>query len=65
MGTAFGGFKSRTQVPELVEAYMRKEIKVDEFVSHVFPLQEIQKGFEAMHSGTSIRSVINMWPEES
>jgi S-(hydroxymethyl)glutathione dehydrogenase/alcohol dehydrogenase len=44
---------------------MRKEIKVDEFVTHNFPLEQIQQAFHEMHAGTSIRSVIHMWPEES
>jgi S-(hydroxymethyl)glutathione dehydrogenase/alcohol dehydrogenase len=61
-GCAFGGFKSRTAVPQLVEKYLAKQIKVDEFVTFDFPLSQINESFEAMHSGTCIRSVINMDP---
>lgn len=57
-GTAFGGWKSRDSVPKLVDAYMNKEVKVDEFVTFNFPLDGINKAFDVMHSGESIRSVV-------
>ncbi|MCO5591648.1 hypothetical protein L7F22_045638 [Adiantum nelumboides] len=60
-GTAFGGFKSRTQVPQLVEKYMKKEIKVDEYITHNMTLPEINKAFDCMHHGESLRTVIHMW----
>jgi len=57
-GSAFGGVKGRTQLPGIVEKYLKGSLKVDEFVSFTFPLAEINKGFDAMHDGTAIRSVI-------
>jgi len=57
-GSAFGGVKGRTQLPGIVEKYLQGSLKVDEFVSFTFPLAEINKGFDAMHDGTAIRSVI-------
>ena len=45
------GWKSRDSVPMLVEYYLAKKIKVDEFVSHTFPLTDINKAFEVMHQG--------------
>lgn len=57
-GTAFGGVKGRTQLPEYVEQYMRGEIKVDEMVTHSMPLEDINNAFDLMHQGKSIRSVI-------
>lgn len=60
-GTAFGGFKSRTQVPQLVEKYLKKEIKVDEYISHNMALPEINDAFDLMHQGKSLRAVIHMW----
>lgn len=57
-GSAFGGVKGRTQLPGYVEQYMRGEIKVDEMVTFTMPLEDINKAFEYMHSGESIRSVI-------
>jgi len=59
-GTAFGGWKSRDSVPMLVEKYLKKEIMIDEFVTHILPLQQINEGFELMHSGKSIRSIVNL-----
>eukprot|EP00850_Spirogloea_muscicola_P000527 SM000002S05607 [mRNA] locus=s2:1177811:1180595:- [translate_table: standard] len=59
-GTAFGGFKSRTQVPELVKKYLNKEIKVDEYITHNFPLADINKAFDLLHEGQCLRAVIHM-----
>jgi S-(hydroxymethyl)glutathione dehydrogenase/alcohol dehydrogenase len=59
-GTAFGGWKSRESVPMLVEKYLKKELMIDEFVTHILPLQQINEGFELMHSGKSIRSIVNL-----
>ncbi|KAG9154350.1 hypothetical protein Leryth_000786 [Lithospermum erythrorhizon] len=59
-GTAFGGFKSRSQVPWLVEKYMKKEIKVDEYITHNQTLFDINKAFELMHDGGCLRVVLDM-----
>lgn len=58
-GTAFGGCKGRTQLPGMVEQYMNGEIKVDEFITHTMPLEDINKAFDLMHEGKSIRSVVH------
>ena len=50
-GTAFGGWKSRDQVPGLVEKYLKKELMVDEFITHRMGLDEINKSFDLMHDG--------------
>ncbi|MCG8612800.1 MAG: S-(hydroxymethyl)glutathione dehydrogenase/class III alcohol dehydrogenase [Pseudomonadales bacterium] len=57
-GTAFGGVKGRTQLPDYVEQYMRGDIKVDEMVTHTMGLDKINDAFDLMHEGKSIRSVI-------
>ncbi len=57
-GSAFGGVKGRSQLPGYVEQYMRGEIKVDEFITHTMPLDDINRAFELMHEGDSVRSVI-------
>jgi S-(hydroxymethyl)glutathione dehydrogenase/alcohol dehydrogenase len=57
-GTAFGGYKSRTHVPRLVERYLAGRIKLDEMVSAKLPLERINEAFERMHSGDVIRTVI-------
>ncbi|KAH9785085.1 Alcohol dehydrogenase class-3 [Citrus sinensis] len=59
-GTAFGGFKSRSQVPWLVDKYMKKEIKVDEYVTHNMTLGEINEAFRYMHGGDCLRCVLKM-----
>ena len=57
-GTAFGGVKGRTQLPGYVDKYMKGEIKIDPFVTHTMPIREINKAFDLMHEGKSIRSVV-------
>lgn len=57
-GTAFGGVKGRTELPEYVERYMKGEIKIDDFVTHTMGLDDINKAFDLMHSGEGIRSVV-------
>lgn len=57
-GTAFGGWKSVESVPVLVDKYMKKEMMVDEFVSHNMDLEKINEAFDLMHSGKSIRTVV-------
>lgn len=57
-GTAFGGVKGRSQLPSYVDKYMAGEIKIDTLVTHTMPLEDINKAFDLMHSGESIRSVI-------
>jgi S-(hydroxymethyl)glutathione dehydrogenase/alcohol dehydrogenase len=58
-GTAFGGCKGRSQLPDMVEQYMKGEIKIDEFITYTMPLEDINKAFDLMHEGKSIRSVIH------
>lgn len=57
-GTAFGGVKGRTELPGYVDRYMAGEIELDSLVTHTMPLEDINKAFDLMHSGESIRSVI-------
>ncbi|KAL7395564.1 hypothetical protein ABVT39_019307 [Epinephelus coioides] len=59
-GTYFGGWKSVDDVPKLVDAYMNKKLKLDEFITHTLPLKEINVAFEYMRTGTSIRTVISL-----
>jgi S-(hydroxymethyl)glutathione dehydrogenase/alcohol dehydrogenase len=57
-GTAFGGTRGRTQLPQYVDWYMGGRLKVDELVTHTMPLEEINRAFDLMHAGESIRSVV-------
>lgn len=59
-GSAFGGYKSRDSVPKLVDDYMAKKMKVDEFVTHNFNLPETNEAFDAMHAGQCIRAIVNL-----
>lgn len=58
-GTAFGGVKGRTELPGIVDQAMNGEIKIDPFITHTMPLDEINHAFHLMHAGESIRSVIH------
>ncbi len=58
MGTAFGGARGRTDVPRIVDWYMDKKINIDDLITHVLPLDRINEGFDLMHEGKSIRTVV-------
>jgi S-(hydroxymethyl)glutathione dehydrogenase / alcohol dehydrogenase len=58
-GSAFGGVKGRSQLPGMVEQSMRGEIQLDPFVTHTMGLKDINKAFDLMHEGKSIRTVIH------
>jgi S-(hydroxymethyl)glutathione dehydrogenase/alcohol dehydrogenase len=58
-GSAFGGVKGRSQLPGMVDQYMQGQIKVDEMITHTMGLEDINKAFDLMHDGGSIRSVIH------
>jgi S-(hydroxymethyl)glutathione dehydrogenase/alcohol dehydrogenase len=57
-GTAFGGAKGRTDVPRIVDWYMNGKINIDDLITHTLPLERINEGFDLMHAGESIRSVV-------
>jgi len=57
-GTAFGGARGRTDVPRIVDWYMAGKIEIDPMITHTLTLDEINKGFDLMHAGESIRSVV-------
>ncbi len=58
-GSAFGGVKGRSELPEYVERYLRGEFKLDHFITHTMGLEGINEAFDLMHEGKSIRSVIH------
>jgi S-(hydroxymethyl)glutathione dehydrogenase/alcohol dehydrogenase len=57
-GTAFGGARGRTDVPKIVDWYMDGKINIDDLITHQMPLKDINRAFDLMHSGESIRSVV-------
>ena len=57
-GSAFGGARGRTDVPTLVDWYMEGKINIDDLITHVMPLENINRAFDLMHQGESIRSVV-------
>jgi S-(hydroxymethyl)glutathione dehydrogenase/alcohol dehydrogenase len=57
-GTAFGGARGRTDVPRIVDWYMEGKLDIDSLITHTLALEDINKGFDLMHAGESIRSVV-------
>jgi S-(hydroxymethyl)glutathione dehydrogenase/alcohol dehydrogenase len=57
-GSAFGGARGRTDVPRIVDWYMEGKINVDDLITHTLPFERINEGFDLMHRGESIRSVV-------
>ncbi len=61
-GTAFGGTRGRTQLPQYVDWYLNGRIQLDQYVTHTMPLNDINRAFDLMHGGESIRSVV-LYPQ--
>jgi S-(hydroxymethyl)glutathione dehydrogenase/alcohol dehydrogenase len=59
-GTAFGGARGRTDVPKIVDWYMDGRVSIDPLITHTLPLARINEAFDLMHSGESIRTVVDM-----
>jgi len=57
-GSAFGGARGRTDVPKIVDWYMQGKINIDDLITHVMPIEQINDAFDLMHRGESIRSVV-------
>ncbi len=57
-GTAFGGARGRTDVPRIVDWYMDGKLNIDDLITHQMPIEDINRAFDLMHAGTSIRSVV-------
>ena len=57
-GTAFGGARGRTEVPKIVDWYMNSKIEIDPMITHKLSLEDINRGFDLMHAGESIRAVV-------
>ncbi|MBD2313575.1 S-(hydroxymethyl)glutathione dehydrogenase/class III alcohol dehydrogenase [Desertifilum sp. FACHB-1129] len=57
-GSAFGGARGRTDVPKIVDWYMEGKINIDDLITHVMPIEQINEAFDLMHQGESIRSVV-------
>ncbi len=58
-GTAFGGVKGRSELPDYVERYLNGEFKLQDFITHTMALEDINQAFDLMHKGESIRSVVH------
>ncbi|MCL1039603.1 S-(hydroxymethyl)glutathione dehydrogenase/class III alcohol dehydrogenase [Shewanella submarina] len=58
-GSAFGGVRGRSELPEYVERYMKGEFKLDDFITHTMKLEDVNHAFDLMHEGKSIRTVIH------
>ena len=57
-GSAFGGARGRTDVPKIVDWYMEGKLNIDDLITHTMPLEDINKGFDLMKRGESIRGVV-------
>ena len=58
-GSAFGGVRGRSELPNYVERYLKGEFRLDDFITHTMPLEDINTAFDLMHEGKSIRTVIH------
>lgn len=58
-GSAFGGYKGRSELPDLIDQYQHGEFKLSDFITHTMPLEDINNAFDLMHEGKSIRTIIH------
>ncbi|XP_063413745.1 alcohol dehydrogenase class-3-like [Mytilus trossulus] len=63
LGSIYGEWKGKDDVPKLIEGYNKKEILLDEFITHTMALEKINEAFDLMREGKSLRTVINLWPD--
>ena len=61
-GSAFGGVKGRSELPDYVEKYLNGDIVLDDFITHNLAIEDINEAFDLMHEGKSIRSVVHFQP---
>ncbi|PKC00464.1 alcohol dehydrogenase [Rhizophagus irregularis] len=59
-GSAFGGIKGRSELPNLVEEFLEKKLEIDLYITHQYNLENINKSFDVMHDGDSIRAIISL-----
>uniref|UniRef100_A0A0V0I8P4 Putative alcohol dehydrogenase-like 6-like n=1 Tax=Solanum chacoense TaxID=4108 RepID=A0A0V0I8P4_SOLCH len=59
-GSLFGGWKPKSEIPSLVEMYLKKEIELDDLITHTLPFEDINTAFDLMKNGTCLRCVIHM-----
>ncbi|KAB1220910.1 Alcohol dehydrogenase class-P [Morella rubra] len=59
-GTFFGNYKPHSDIPNVVEKYMNKELDVEKFITYSVPFSEINRAFEYMLQGQSLRCLICM-----
>jgi S-(hydroxymethyl)glutathione dehydrogenase/alcohol dehydrogenase len=64
-GTAFGGVRGRSELPGYVDNFMQGQIEIDKMITHTMGIQDINKAFDLMHQGKSIRSVIHYGTTEN
>lgn len=57
--SAFGGVKGRSQLPGIVDRYLKGEFPLKDFITHTMLLEQINEAFDLMHEGKSIRTVIH------
>ncbi|KAM6946219.1 alcohol dehydrogenase 1-like [Aplochiton taeniatus] len=62
-GSLFGGFKSKDGVPQMVNAYLEKKIKLDEFITHNMTLEQVNKSIDLMKAGECIRCILTVSPQ--
>uniref|UniRef100_A0A4X2M289 All-trans-retinol dehydrogenase [NAD(+)] ADH7 n=1 Tax=Vombatus ursinus TaxID=29139 RepID=A0A4X2M289_VOMUR len=57
-GCILGGWKTRDDLPKLVSDFMAKKFDLDHIITHVLPFDKIKDGFNLLHKGESVRTVL-------
>ncbi|NRP74662.1 S-(hydroxymethyl)glutathione dehydrogenase [Ensifer psoraleae] len=64
-GSAFGGVRGRSQLPGMVDEWLRGDFSVDPYITHNMTHENINTAFDLLHAGKSIRSVIHYQPQRT
>ncbi|KAH1162683.1 hypothetical protein GYH30_001259 [Glycine max] len=59
VGSVFGGFKGKTQLPRFAKECMDGVVKLDDFITHEFQIEEINKACDLFTVGKSLRCLIH------
>ncbi|XP_035233546.1 alcohol dehydrogenase 1-like [Stegodyphus dumicola] len=60
IGTFYGSYKAKLEIPGLVDKVVKGQIQLDKLISHIIPLDDINKGYDMLKTGESLRAVIDM-----
>nr|QCP80352.1 alcohol dehydrogenase 6 [Tanacetum cinerariifolium] len=59
-GSVFGGFKGKSQLPIFAHQCIQEGVKLEEFITHELPFNQIDQAFELLIDGKSLRCLLHL-----